>query len=255
MAKMGDNRMIGLALGGGAVLGAAHAGVLRAFEDHQIKIKCLAGTSIGSLVAVLYAFGKSWKEISAIAEGLKWLDITEVSFSKFGLLSNEKLGDLIRKEIGDVDLNEAKIPVAVVATDIANGEKVVLSSGNAAEAVMASTCIPGIFIPSEIEGKMLVDGGIAENVPVTVVRDLGAEFAIGVDLTICHKPRRPQNIFEVILNTFDFTIRTATRIQTRDADLIISPDLSTYNMMETDQVPELIRKGYEDAKAALKEMN
>lgn len=255
MAHHLKNHEVGLALGGGAVLGAAHAGVLRALEDHQIKIKCMAGTSIGALVAVLYAFGKSWKEISDIAEGLKWLDITAVSFSKFGLLSNEKLGDLIRKEIGEVDLKEARIPVAVVASDITTGEKVVIDRGNVAEAVMASTCIPGIFIPSEINGVMLVDGAFAENVPVSVVRDLGADFVIGVDLNECYSSRKPENIFEVILNTFVFTIRTATKLQTTKTDLMISPNLSSFNMIDTDQVPGLIAKGYESAKSALEKLD
>ena len=251
MAKLSENRIIGLALGGGAVLGAAHVGVLRALEEQAVTVEYIAGTSIGAFVAVFHAFGKTWQEIADIAGRLKWMDISGVSLSRYGLLSNEKLGELVEEEIGDVGLEEAHIPLALVATDIATGDRVLLNKGSAAKSVMASTCIPGIFTPVEINGRLFVDGGIAENVPVDTVRGLGADFVIGVDLYKYYSSRKPENIFEVILNTFVFTIRTATKLQTTKTDLMISPDLSSFNMIDTDQVPGLIAKGYESAKSAL----
>ncbi|HDP97696.1 MAG TPA: patatin, partial [bacterium] len=165
--KLKRKNKIGLALGGGAVLGAAHIGVLKAMEELDIPVHFVAGTSIGALVAALYAFGKDYKQIEKIAAELDWLDVSGLSLSQYGLLSNKKLGKIINKAIGDVDFEDARIPLAMIATDISHGKEVVLKQGNVATAVMASTCIPGIFIPVEIEGKLLVDGGVVENVPIS----------------------------------------------------------------------------------------
>ena len=152
---MKNSSKIGLALGGGAVLGAAHVGVLRAMEEFDIEINYITGTSIGAFVAAFVAFGKKWPEIEEIASELKWMDITGVTLSKYGLLSNEKLGNLIIKHIGDKNIEDAEIPLAMIATDIETGEKVILDKGPVAEAAMASTCIPGIFKPVEINVKCL----------------------------------------------------------------------------------------------------
>ncbi|WP_352396961.1 patatin-like phospholipase family protein, partial [Aminobacterium colombiense] len=136
-------KKIGLALGGGAVLGAAHIGVLKAIEEFNLPISYIAGTSIGAIISAFYAFGKNWEEMAILLKGLNWLDISRISLSQFGLLSNKKLGKLITDNLGDVSFDEACIPLAMIATDITSGEKVVLKSGNVAAAVMASSCIPG----------------------------------------------------------------------------------------------------------------
>lgn len=118
-------KKIGLALGGGAVLGAAHVGVLKAIEEFDIEISYIAGTSIGAFVAAFCAFGKTPAEIEEIALKLTWMDISGISLFKNGLLSNEKLGDLISEHIGDKKIENAKIPLAMIATDISSGKKVV----------------------------------------------------------------------------------------------------------------------------------
>lgn len=244
MSKLSKNKKIGLALGGGAVLGAAHIGVLKALDERDISVSFVAGTSIGAFVAAFHAFGKSWNEIQDIALELDWLEISAMTLSRFGLLSNEKITNLISEHIGNKNIEDADIPLAMVATDITNGEKVVLNKGSVTDAVMASTCIPGIFVPVEMGDRLLVDGGIVENVPVSVVNDMGADFIIGVDLNANYKHKRPENIIEVLLNTFDFTFMTATKLQTTDADLMIKPDLTKFNLVDTDQVEALIEAGY-----------
>ncbi len=244
---------VGLALGGGAVLGAAHIGALKAIEEKNITVSHLTGTSIGALVGAFYAFGKRLDEIENISLELDWSDIAGLTLSRYGLLSNEKLGDLIVSNIGDKNIEEADIPLAFVATDVSSGEKVVLNKGSLAQAVMASTCLPGIFKPVEIEGKLLVDGGVVENVPIETLQNLGAEFMIGIDLNAKHQYGRPDNIIEVLLNSFHFMMKNATSLQTRNADLLISPDLSSFNRSDTDQVEGLMKKGYEDAISMLDE--
>jgi len=252
--KKNNEKKIGLALGGGAVLGAAHVGVLRAVEEFGVQIDCIAGTSIGAFVAALWAFGKKADEIEEIASDLNWLDISALSLSKFGLLSNKKLGDRIREVVGEKTFAHSRIPLAMVATDIASGDRVVLQKGDVATAVMASTCIPGVFVPVEIGGRLLVDGFIVENVPVTAVQELGARQVIAVDLNAVHTTKEPLNIVEILLHTFNFALRSATQLLTQEADLLIAPDLSEFNLVEIKQVPELIEKGYQQAKSQLRKM-
>lgn len=243
---------IGLALGGGAVLGAAHVGVLKAIDENNIKINFVTGTSIGAFVAALYAFGKDWKEIKEIASGLKWLDITSISLSRFSLLSNKKFADLCIEHIGNKNIEDAIIPLAIIATDATNGEKVVLKNGPVANAIMASTCIPGVFKPIEFKGQMLIDGGIVENVPIQTLRDLGADFVIGVDLNAKYTYETPQNILDVILNSFHFIMMQSAKLQTQNADLLIKPDLSNFSRADINQVEDLMEKGYQDAIKTLK---
>ncbi len=245
-------KKIGLALGGGAVLGAAHVGVLRALEEHDIEVSFIAGTSIGAFVGTFYAFGKSWQDINKIASELKWIDITGISLSRYGLLSNEKMGELIKKHIGEQTLEDAKIPFSMIATDVSNGKKVVLDKGSVAKGAMASSCIPGIFNPTTINDKMLVDGGIVENVPINTVKKMGADYVIGVDLNANHKYEKPKNIVDVALNSFHFTLMAAAKLQTEDADLLIEPDLSKFNRSDMSQVDDLMEQGYKDAQKALK---
>jgi len=235
---------IGLAFGGGAVLGAAHIGVLKALEEYEIKPACIAGTSIGSFVGAFYAFGKNSSEIEEIGMDLKWLDISGLSLSHFGLLSNKKMAKLLGENIGEARFDHARTPLSIIATDIATGEKVSINSGSVAAAVTASTCIPGIFNPVEIDGRLLVDGGIVENVPVSPLIEMGAEMIIGVDLISGYSHKRPHNIIEVLLNSFLFALQTASKIQTEEADILVKPDLSAFNMVDTGQTPELIKKGY-----------
>ena len=247
-------KKIGLALGGGAVLGAAHIGVLRAIEEFRIPISYVAGTSIGAFISAFFAFNKNWQEIAQIAMHLHWLDVSGISLSQLGLLSNKKLGDHIKEVIGDVNLEQATIPTAMIATDISNGNKIVFKKGNVATAVMASTCIPGIFIPIELNNLLLVDGGIVENVPVITLREMGADFIIGVDLNAKHAHKKPKNIIEVLINTFIFTEMIVTKYETAVADILIKPDLSSFDIFNTDQTAELIEKGYLDAKSMLKKL-
>ena len=241
----------GLALGGGAVLGAVHVGVLKALEEKEVTIDCISGTSIGAFVAALYAFRVSTDVIEKISKDLRWLDITEVSLSKFGLLSNEKFGELLVEHIGEKNIEDADIPLRIIATDISSGERVILDKGNLADAVRASACIPGVFRPIEIDGRMLVDGGIVENVPVTPLLEMGADKIIAVQLLVHQAAQKPEHIIEVLLNTFEFMISNISKPYLKDVDLLIKPDLSEFDKVDTDQIKDLIVKGYEEARSLL----
>lgn len=245
-------KKIGLALGGGAVLGAAHIGVLRALEEMDVQVSFITGTSIGAFVGALFAFGNTSKEIEEIALDLNWMDISGIAIFENGLLSNAKLGKLMEKSLGEKEIEDADIPLAVITTDITNGDKVVLNKGSVAHAVMASTCIPGVFSPVEFDEKLLVDGGIVENIPIDTVKKMGADYVIGVDLNARKTFNKPDSILDVMINSFHFTLKTAAKYQTQNADLLITPDLSEFNMVSTDHIKELIEQGYQDAKEQFK---
>lgn len=238
---------IGLALGGGGFLGAAHIGVIHALEEKGISPGFISGTSVGALIGALYAFGKSWQDIRHATSDLSWVELSEFKLSKYGLLTNSKLKKFVGKQIGNVSFDEASIPIAMVATDISNGERVVMSEGSVDMAVMASTCIPGIFEPVEIDSTLLVDGGLSENVPVSLLTDMGADFRIGVDLRLMQSMKKPENIIEVLMNSLKFTMRETTKLQEQNVELLITPDLSRFNMFDNSQMDDLIEVGYKEA--------
>ncbi len=244
---MEEEKKIGLALGGGAVLGAVHIGVLRAIEERQIPVDYISGTSSGSVIGALYAFGKTPEELEHIFEELTWFDISALSLSQNGLLSNEKLGKMIINHIGEVNIEDASIPLTIIATDASNGDKLELKKGPVNMAVMASAAIPGIFKPIKLQNRLLIDGGIVENIPTQTLKDNGADFVIGVDLHTGFKQEEPGNIIDVILNSFHFSILSAARLQVRVADILIQPDLTGFNRTDTKQVRDLIKIGYEEA--------
>ncbi|MCG8342727.1 MAG: patatin-like phospholipase family protein [Chlorobiales bacterium] len=245
---------IGLALGGGAVLGAAHVGVLRALDELAIRTTALAGTSIGSFIASLHAFGLGWREIESIALELDWFGLSGLTLSGFGLLSNEKFGGIVRDLLGKRRIEESPVPLAIVATDIGSGEKIVLKKGDVAEAVMASSSIPAVYKPVEIDGRMLVDGVLMENVPVSPLLELGMRPVVCVDLMDCYIFRKPGNMIDLLLNAFYSTLETTTAIQTEEADLKIVLDLGNFSLVDTRQVSELIDVGYRDALPLLKRL-
>ena len=251
---MNSKKNVGLALGGGVILGASHIGTLRALEENGIEISYVAGTSIGAFVGALFAFGKNWKEIKAITSEIKWLDITEIQLSKFALLSNRKLGQLITDHIGDQKIEDASIPLAIVTTNIASGEKVVLKKGSVAQAVMASTCLRGIFDPVEIDSKLLVDGGIVENIPVKTLKEMGADFLIGADLTARKKLEQPGSILDVIINALHFLIKQSGQIQIEDPHILIQPELSSFSLIDMSQIDDIMEQGYQDSMKALSEI-
>lgn len=247
-------KKIGLALSGGAAFGAAHIGVLKAFKEDGISINYISGTSIGAFVAALYAFNNNWEKIYDLTKKLNWFDVSALSLSQYGLLSNKKIGKLLSQTIGKKSFNKSAIPLSIVATDIANGEKVVMNSGSVTKSVMASTSIPGIFIPVEINNRLLVDGGIVENVPISPLNSMGANYIIAVDLLSKYVSKKPKNIFEIILNTFDFMIINNSKLEENKADIRIKPDLSSYSKIKTKHFDDLFEKGYLEAKKKLQDI-
>lgn len=244
----------GLALGGGAVLGAAHVGVLRALHEHELKVKAISGTSIGAFVAAFYAFGKTPDEIEELVIDMDWLDISAFSLSRMGLMSNAAMGNLFLDILGEVDIRDAKLPLAIVATNASTGKKITLREGPVHQAVMASTCLPGIFIPIEWENDLLIDGGVIENVPISPLEELDISPIIGVDLNTGRKFQRPESMLEVITNALEMAINNATILQTERADFMIKPELSGFSKVSTRNTKKLIEEGYKSAQKILEDL-
>lgn len=236
---------IGLALSGGAVRGIAHIGILQALEDGGITPYCLSGTSVGALIATLYAFGTPVGKIQQLAAELKWLQISHFTLSKLGLLSNEEMGRFVEQIIGKANIEDAVRPLAIVCTDIGTGGKVILRKGEAAKAVMASTCLPGIFIPVRMEDRLLVDGGLVEDVPISPLRPMGAEVVVAAHLSAGATYARPEDIMDVVINAFDIAIDLNIKGQIADADVVIKTRLAAYNRRDLDQFSGLYAAGYQ----------
>ena len=176
---------IGYALGSGGARGLAHIGVLKVLEEQGIRPDVVAGTSMGAIVGALYSGGLTPGEIEKLALGLDWkklVNLIDVTLPISGLLKGNRVVSLLKSIIGEITFSQLKCNFASVATNIINGEQVVLQDGSLIEAVRASISIPGIFTPVAIAGQYLVDGGLINTVPVSVCRDMGADYVIGINV-------------------------------------------------------------------------
>jgi len=180
----GFPKNIGLALGSGSARGWAHIGVIRALADAGIEVKCIAGTSIGSLVGAAFALNKI-DVLEAFARQLDWKQIVlflDVTFPRSGLIDGEKITDFFRSHVREMKIEELPLPYCAVAADLSTGREVILNEGDLIEAIRASISVPGIFTPLKKNGGFLVDGGLVNPVPVSAARNMGADYVIAVDL-------------------------------------------------------------------------
>jgi len=176
---------VGLALGSGGGRGLAHIGVIEVLERHNIPIDFIAGSSVGAMIGGLYASGVTTNKMQQIALSTDWWRIVSVLSDpslRRGLISGERATAFIERHLFSKDIEDCLIPFAAVATDLATGESVSLDKGSAASAIRASISIPLAFAPVEIGGRLLADGGLSAPVPVDVVRAMGADVVLAVNL-------------------------------------------------------------------------
>ncbi|MGE5224236.1 MAG: patatin-like phospholipase family protein [Omnitrophica WOR_2 bacterium] len=177
-----NRKRVGIALGGGVVRGMAHIGVLSVLQEANIPVDMVAGTSAGSLIGALFSSGMSTVTIRELGEHLRWWKLLRFVFPAQGFFSFDPLRDWIHNKLGIHNFSDLKIPLGVVATDIQTGNPVEFTSGLVAPAVQASCSVPGFITPVNFEGKLLCDGSLADTVPVSLLRRMGADFVIGVDI-------------------------------------------------------------------------
>src|SRR5581483_4025393 len=269
---------IGLALGGGGARGCAHVGILRALEEMHIPVDYIAGTSMGAVVGGMYASGMTPDEIDRALSTTDWRDalIDRTRYKDLayrrkeddnryltvleaglrggrlvlpsGLRSGQKLRFLLPSyliPVGTVrDFSKLPIPFKAVAADIETGDAVVLDHGDLGEAIRASMSIPGVFSPMEIDGKLLVDGGIADNVPVDVVRAMGADIVIAVDVgSPLLKRGQLGSLLAVTGQVLTILTRQNVQQQLRGADLVLSPPVSSFATTDFEDARRIIDAG------------
>lgn len=249
------NTRIGLALGGGAAKGIAHIGVLKAFEDEHIRIHCISGTSAGALIASYHAFGRPAESILSICSTLNLSKIINFTLERGGLFSTQAIRDMIHRDLGDVRIEDANIPLAICATDIETGQQLIFRKGNLADAVCASMAVPGLFVPVEVNGRILVDGGLVENVPISPLAKMGAGITVAVDLSHVSRYPKPVDMLDVITNAINIGIDFNTRKQLKTADIAVPLDLSRYSLTNNaDCVEELYLEGYHPMKKKIRQV-
>ncbi len=196
-----EHKQLGYALGGGAARGLFHIGVLGVLEEYGLKPDIIAGTSMGAIIGALYASGLKTSDLKQIACNINWKQIVRltdvITLPKSGLIQGKRIVALLRSILGDIDFSHLQCKYATVAVDLYTGEQVVFTEGSLIEAIRASISIPGIFTPVRYEGRYLVDGGLVNVVPVSVCRDLGADFVIGVNVI----PNPASGVMPVIISS------------------------------------------------------
>ena len=244
---------VGLALSGGSAVGIAHVGAVRALREADVVIGSVAGTSAGAVVAACVAFEIPEERMIEVSRRLSWSNISDFGYSKLGLNSNKPVGKLIEELIGDVSIEDAPIPLAIVATDIDTGEKVVFRKGNLAEAVMASTCIPGFFVPVEIGGRRLVDGGIVENLPLPSLSQSRVDVRIGIDLGYWRTIHTAKNVLDVVTNSYAILVRNQSGGSplASDEGIVIRPHLEGFTISDFKRMDELIDIGFRATRARI----
>ncbi|NLU37205.1 MAG: patatin-like phospholipase family protein [Clostridiales bacterium] len=270
----------GLALSGGATRGAAHIGALKAMAEEGMYPSWISGTSAGSMVAALYACGYNAQEMEEIAVSLnksiydtdypgiffgilQWILTGDTNWD--GVMRGRKLESLMRKLTAEKYIWESRLPLAITSVDINTGRTVFFVSSKEKlrddndvlyiddvhiyKAVRASIAIPVIFKPIVIQGMKLVDGGVTDNLPSDILRKMGADKVIGINLGYSGQRRDEiSNILEIGSQTIDIMSYRMTKLKTTKADLVINPHIYDVGMLETHRIPELIERGYQAVK-------
>lgn len=218
---------IGLALGGGAARGFAHVGVIQVLEENGIRPVLVTGTSAGSLVAAMYASGKTGAQLQRVAETMEEAAITDWTLPIFsrGMLRGEALARYVNSQVGSRLIEEMPMPLGIVATDLNTGKDMVFQRGDTGTAVRASSAVPAVFQPVRISGHDYVDGGLVSPVPVGAARKMGAELVIAVDISSMPEGSLTGGTLEILLQTFSIMGKSINNFELRDADIVVRPAL------------------------------
>ncbi len=218
---------LGLALGGGAARGFAHVGVIQVLEEAGIQPDLVVGTSAGSLVAAMYASGKNSTQLRRVAETMEEAEITDwmMPILNRGALRGEALARYVNTQVGNRLIEQMKMPLGIVATDLHSGEPVLFRRGNTGSAVRASSAVPAVFQPVKIGTREYVDGGLVSPVPVRQARDMGANVVIAVDISTDPEGSPASDTFQILMQTFNIMGKSLNTVLLKDADVVVKPAL------------------------------
>lgn len=216
---------IGLALGGGAARGFAHVGVIAVLEEAGLRPQMVVGTSAGSLVAAIYATGKTSAQLQKIALSMEEVAITDwmLPIIGKGMFRGDALGRYVNQLVGGRLIENMAIPLGIVATDLNSGEAVMFRSGDTGTAVRASSAVPAVFVPVRISGHEYVDGGLVSPVPVRFVRQMGADIVIAVDISNPPESNPAEGTLQILMQTFAIMGKSINQYELKDADVVVRP--------------------------------
>ena len=243
---------LGLALSGGGTRGFAHIGVLNAFEEEHIKFDCVAGTSIGSLIGALYCANVGVDQMIEEAKRVTRKDVV----SRFWINSDSaNIANVANRLLHDKTFEDLSTPFSAVAVDLVDGQEVVLSSGNVPKAVSASCAVPALFKPVEIDGMVLVDGGLLNNMPADVCRTMGAEIVIGVDLNH-HRGEgtTSRKLHNTLVACWHIVSKSTMYKGIHNSDVVIEPELKNFANTSLSFIDEMVEEGYRAAKEKMAEI-
>lgn len=236
---------IGLALGSGGARGFAHLGVLKALKDHSIPVDMIAGSSMGALIGCFYGFGHDISQLIKLSKAFKRQYYIDFTVPKMGFIAGNRVKNLIRLFMQGKQIEDLDIPVAVIATDLQTGEKVVFKKGPIPEIVRASISIPGVFVPEKINGRLMVDGGVADRVPVTTVKGMGANIVIGVDVSRVNRRAEILTVYDVIMQSLDILQQEIIAAREVESDVMILPPVEHLSTKAFKNIGEIIEMGEE----------
>lgn len=245
---------IGLALGGGAARGFAHIGVIQVLEEAGIKPQLVVGTSAGSLVAALYASGRSGAELASLALHMDESALTDWSFPGRGVIRGEALARYVREQLGGRSIEQMKLPLGIVATDLDSGQPILFQRGDPGMAVRASSAVPAVFQPVRIGGREYVDGGLVAPVPVQFARQMGAELVLAVDISTPPEGQATGDALRMLMQTFAIMGKRISSYELREADIVLRPRLMGVGSANFSARQRAIQAGRDAALAALAEL-
>jgi NTE family protein len=218
---------IGLALGGGAARGFAHIGVIQVLEEAGIHPALVSGTSAGSLVAAIYASGKTGAQLQRVADTMEEATIADWTLPIFsrGMLRGEALARYVNTQVGGKLIENMPLPLGIVATDLNSGQSMLFQRGDTGTAVRASSAVPAVFQPVKISGREYVDGGLVSPVPVRAARSMGAELVIAVDISSPPDSNLAGGTLEILMQTFSIMGKSINSLELKDADVVVRPAL------------------------------
>jgi len=242
---------IAVVLGAGASKGFAHIGVLKVLESHKVPIHMVVGTSVGSFVGSLYAYGYNPYQLQTIAFAIQKDDMADYIIPDNGFIKGEKLENFVNQKVKYTTIDKFRIPFYAVATNIQSGEEMVFGRGNTGRAVRASCSIPGVFNPVVVGGNAHVDGGVVSPVAVDAARRYGADVVIAVDISAGLSPAAPAGTVETIMQAIDIMHNKMAVIQLKNADVVIRPKVGYIGSSDFTKRHEAIMEGEKAAEEAM----
>ncbi len=251
---------VGIVLSGGAARGIAHIGVLKCWKERNLPADLIVGTSVGAIVGGLFASGMPVKKIEGIGDELNWNKFVEVKvipsrlLNLTGIVSNERMSQFFNSYVGDKKFSDLKIPFVCVASDLKTGQKVIFREGKLIPAIRASSAIPGIFEPVEYKHRLLVDGGVVDNVPVDIA------FSDGMDVVVASwtgggvNVEEPKSIISILARVISISGVLLSKNQLASASVVISPDLKGISPLDIGKFKTAEKRGYEACRGKISDI-